>query len=257
MKILFISGEVSPFTTQTANAELMRKLPELLNDTGKYEIRIVMPRYGTINERKNRLHEVIRLSSKTPISVGERSEPFTVKVASIPGIRLQVYFVDNNYYFKRKGVFADKDESVFPDNDARAWFFSQAALETTRNLGWKPDFVFVNGWIGAFTPMLMRTRFENEPLFEQSKIIYIPDEMPVSVKLTTERATAFGLADTRFVSKELREIGGIYADGIGYLNETSMHHDPELLEWTWDKDHDAILAQTLEVMARLQGVEVL
>jgi starch synthase len=258
MKILFISGEVSPFTAATPNADLIRKLPEWLNDTGNYEIRIVMPRYGTINERKNRLHEVIRLSSKTPVTVGERSEPFTVKVASIPGIRLQVYFVDNNYYFKRKGIFADKDGGVFNDNEERAWFFSQAALETTRNLGWKPDVIYVNGWIASLVPMLVRTRFAEDALFEQSKIIYTPDEIPVKVHFTPGHLAAFGITEDRFANIPLDQAGTFYADSVAHLNSEADYAQTDSdTQWVFAEEKEDIMAQMLQTFAKLQNVEVL
>src|SRR5690554_2200332 len=120
-RVLFVSGEVTPFAKVSDLADLVRQLPEKLQESGDFEVRIMMPRYGTISERRNRLHEVIRLSG-AEIPMGEASETLKVKVASIPGIRLQVYFMDNRAYFKRKGVFGDKQGHDFEDNAERALF---------------------------------------------------------------------------------------------------------------------------------------
>ena len=133
-----------------------------------------MPRYGTVSERRNRLHEVIRLSG-SEITLGDVTEELKVKVASIPGIRLQVYFMDNNFYFKRKGVFADRQGVLFPDNLDRAAFYARSVICTIRNLGWQPDLIHAFGWMSGFVPYVLRTEFGNDALFEESKVIYTPE----------------------------------------------------------------------------------
>ena len=173
MRILFVSEEVAPFTCTSETADLVRMLPEQLQESGDFEVRIMMPRYGTISERRNRLHEVIRLSGNQ-IEVDGRKETLKVKVASIPGIRLQVYFMDNAHYFKRKGIYADKEGETFVDNAQRALFFSKAVLQTINNLGWAPDIVHCVGWMSALAPLLLRTEFSDVPLFEKSKSVYTP-----------------------------------------------------------------------------------
>ena len=155
MRVLFISGEVAPFTKESSVANLARKLPEFVHDTGEFETRIMMPRYGIISERRNRLHEVIRLSGRE-IPMGDASHTLKVKVASIPGIRLQVYFMDSVHYFKRKGIVADRDGKLFEDNAERSLFFGRSALETIRNLGWRPDVVHAFGWISGLVPWLLK-----------------------------------------------------------------------------------------------------
>ncbi|MBX2818847.1 MAG: glycogen/starch synthase [Rhodothermaceae bacterium] len=173
MRILFVSEEVAPFTCGSETADLVRILPEQLQESGEFEVRIMMPRYGIISERKNRLHEVIRLSGNV-IEVDGRKETLKVKVASIPGIRLQVYFMDNNHFFKRKGIHAAKEGDVFPDNAQRAWFFSQAVLDTIHKLGWTPDIVHCFGWLSALTPLMLRTKYSQNPIFEKAKSVYTP-----------------------------------------------------------------------------------
>ncbi len=173
MRILFVSEEVAPFTCNSETADLVRMLPEQLQETGDFEVRIMMPRYGLISERRNRLHEVIRLSGNE-IEIDSRKETLKVKVASIPGIRLQVYFMDNSYYFKRKGIHADRDGESFNDNAQRALFFSKSVLHTIHNLGWAPDLVHCFGWMSSLTPLLLRTEFSQDPVFEKARSVYTP-----------------------------------------------------------------------------------
>lgn len=209
MRILFVSDEVEPFSSSSITAKLARHLPEQLQESGDYEVRIMMPRYGTISERKNRLHEVIRLSG-TEIDMVDRTETLKVKVASIPGIRLQVYFMDNNHYFKRKGVYTNKQGVLFDDNVERALFFGRSALETIRNLGWGPDVVHGFGWLSGFVPMLLRTEFAGDPLFENVKVLYTPGDTDLGVAISEKQASAFALDGE--AGREPSTVGIAYAD---------------------------------------------
>ncbi len=213
MRILFVSDEVEPFSSSSITAKLARYLPEQLQESGDYEVRIMMPRYGTISERKNRLHEVIRLSG-TEIDMVDRTETLKVKVASIPGIRLQVYFMDNTHYFKRKGVYANKQGAGFDDNVERALFFGRSALETIRNLGWGPDVVHGFGWLSGFVPMLLRTEFAGDPLFENVKVLYTPGEVDLGTAVSEKQASAFGLDGS--AGREPSSIGIAHADATVY-----------------------------------------
>ncbi|MEM1042422.1 MAG: glycogen/starch synthase [Bacteroidota bacterium] len=213
MKVLFVAGEVAPFSASTQAAHLARDLPEHLQEHAGIETRIIMPRYGTVSERRNRLHEVIRLSG-SDISVGETTETLKVKVASIPGIRLQVYFMDNVHYFKRKGIFRDrKTEALFEDNAERALYFGRAALTTVENLGWAPDVVHAVGWIAGYVPALLSGEFAGRDLFGGVKTVYTPDDAGVDVRLTADQAAAYGLhADA--ADREVREVGAATADAV-------------------------------------------
>ncbi len=211
-RILFVSDEVEPFSKSSATATLVRNLPEQLQNAGDYEMRIMMPRYGTISERKNRLHEVIRLSG-TEIEMGDRNETLKVKVASIPGIRLQVYFMDNNHYFKRKGVYANKQGSVFEDNLERALFFARSSLETIHNLGWGPDVVHAFGWMSGFVPLLLRTEFGADELFEHTKAIFTPNDVNFDVQVNDDFAGAENLSDgSTLAGQDPNAIGLSFAD---------------------------------------------
>lgn len=216
-RILFISGEVAPFSEISPISRITRTLPEALHDTGDYETRIMMPRYGTVSERRNRLHEVIRLSG-SEITVGDRTETLRVKVASIPGIRLQVYFTDNDYYFKRKGVFYSKSGELFDDNLERAAFYSRAVIRTIRNLGWQPDLIHAFGWISGFVPYVVRTEFADDDLFREARIVYTPDSVDFEAVLSDEHKELLSLNITDSMEgKEPTDIGCDFADAILHL----------------------------------------
>jgi len=169
-KILYITHEMSPFLELSKISEITRELPQAMQEKG-FEIRILMPRFGNINERRNRLHEVIRLSGMN-IVVDNNDNPLIIKVASIPSARMQVYFLDNEEYFQRKHVFTDKEGKFFKDNDERAIFFCKGALETVKKLGWSPDVVHCHGWMSALVPAYVKTAYKDDPTFKDAKIIY-------------------------------------------------------------------------------------
>ena len=170
LRILYVASEINPFLQITEVAEYVRKLPQAMQERGM-EIRILVPRFGLINERKNRLHEVVRLSGIN-ISVGDDEKPLIIKVASIPSAKLQVYFIDNEDYFHRKSVFLDKDNNFFDDNDERAIFFCKGVLETVKKLGWAPDVVHCNDWMTALIPLYLKTTYKNDPMFKDTKCVF-------------------------------------------------------------------------------------
>ncbi len=170
LRILYVASEINPFLKTTDVADFVRKLPQYMQERGM-EIRILVPRFGLINERKNRLHEVVRLSGIN-ISVGDEEKPLIIKVASIPNAKLQVYFIDNEDYFQRKYVFHDKENRFYDDNDERAIFFCKGALETVKKLGWSPDIVHCNDWMTALIPLYLKTTYKNDPMFKDSKSVF-------------------------------------------------------------------------------------
>ena len=169
LRILYVASEINPFLQTSEVADFVRSLPQAMQEKGM-EIRILVPRFGLINERKNRLHEVVRLSGIN-ITVGDEEKPLVIKVASVPSAKLQVYFIDNEDYFHRKSVFHDKDENFFEDNDERAIFFCKGVLETVKKLGWAPDIVHCNDWMTSLIPLYIKTTYKNDPLFAESKIV--------------------------------------------------------------------------------------
>ena len=224
VRVLFVTGEVVPFVKakESTIGSLTRRLSEVLHNSGNVETRIMMPRYGLISERKNRLHEVIRLCG-TKIPMGRRKETLKVKVASIPGIRLQVYFMDNVHFFKRKGLHKDKEGNLYPDNNERAMFFCRSVLETVRRLRWKPDLVHAFGWISGLLPALLATheyrKGLEDDLFANVRVIYTPDGIEPEARLTKPLADQLNLLNgsmnadmADYIGHPITDIGMKYSD---------------------------------------------
>ncbi len=169
-KVLFISQEITPYLGETRLSKIGRYLPQGIQERGK-EIRTFMPRYGCINERRNQLHEVIRLSGMNLI-IDDTDHPLIIKVASIQSARMQVYFIDNDDYFQRKHTVADAAGKEFEDNDERTLFFARGVIETVRKLRWSPDIVHCHGWMAALAPVYLKSIYSDDPLFQNQKIIY-------------------------------------------------------------------------------------
>jgi starch synthase len=169
-KVLFISQEITPYLSETKLSKIGRFLPQGIQERGK-EIRTFMPRYGCINERRNQLHEVIRLSGMNLI-IDDTDHPLIIKVASIQSARMQVYFIDNDDYFQRKHIVSDTAGKEFEDNDERAMFFARGVIETVKKLRWAPDIVHCLGWMSALVPVYLRSIYNDDPLFHNYKIIY-------------------------------------------------------------------------------------
>ena len=169
-RVLYVASEIKPFLNDTYVSEIVRMLPQEMQKKG-VEIRILVPRFGLINERKNRLHEVVRLSGLN-ITIDDDDKPLIIKVASIPSAKLQVYFIDNEDYFKRKTVFNNKSGKFHKDNDERILFFCRGVLETVIKLGWSPDIIHCNDWMSSLVPMLIKSSFSESHLFENTKCVY-------------------------------------------------------------------------------------
>lgn len=169
-KVLFVAQEITPYLKETPMSLIGRFLPQGIQERGK-EIRTFMPRFGNINERRNQLHEVIRLSGMNLV-INEADHPLIIKVASIQQARMQIYFIDNEDYFQRKFTFRDKNNKFFPDNDERTIFFARGVLETVKKLSWAPDLVHCHGWICSLLPLYIKKAFRDNPLFSESKVIF-------------------------------------------------------------------------------------
>jgi starch synthase len=220
-KVLFIFQEITPYLPESEKSIIGRYLPQGIQERGK-EIRTFMPRYGSVNERRNQLHEVIRLSGMNLI-INDTDHPLIIKVASIQAARMQVYFIDNEDYFHRKFVMTDKNDEPFDDNDERAIFFARGVLETVIKLRWAPDIIHCHGWFGAIVPVLIKRTFADDPLFINSKVIFsvYNDELNKSfsnnlgVKVQNDEISA---EDVKVLDKptysSLYKLGIQYADGI-------------------------------------------
>ena len=168
-RILYVSSEVVPYLPETEISSMSFEAPRMVNKQGG-QIRIFMPRYGNINERRHQLHEVIRLSGINLV-INDLDMPLIIKVASIPKERIQVYFIDNEEYFKRKATLTDEEGKLYPDNDERAIFFAKGVIETVKKLNWAPDIIHVNGWLASLLPLYLKEYYKTEPLFTESKIV--------------------------------------------------------------------------------------
>ncbi len=169
-KVLYISQEITPYLPESEMSVIGRTLPQGIQELGN-EIRTFMPRYGCVNERRNQLHEVIRLSGMNLI-IDETDHPLIIKVASIQCARMQVYFIDNEDYFHRKNVLFDNNGEYFKDNDERTIFFIRGVLETVKKLCWSPDIVHCHGWFSSLAPLFLKKAYRDDPVFSNTKVVY-------------------------------------------------------------------------------------
>ena len=221
-KILFVSAEMEPYLPESRTATLCRQLPQGIQERHR-EIRAFMPRYGCINERKNQLHEVIRLSGMN-IIIGDVDRPLVIKVASISAARIQVYFIDNEDYFRRKQLYRDVDGKFFADNGERAIFFARGVLETVKKLRWAPDIIHCTGWISHVLPLYLKKAYKDDPIFAESKVVLslTGDEPAEAFSPGLAETVLFGGIKPRDVAvlegnptgTELAELAVQYADGI-------------------------------------------
>jgi starch synthase len=223
-RILFIANEMSPYLELTEFAEIVNKLAVLSNDSNM-EVRCIMPKFGVINERRHRLHEVVRLSGIN-VTIDNDDYPLIIKVASLPNARLQVYFLDNEDFFKRKHIFADDKEQWFDDNGLRTVLFCKGALETVKKFGWPPDIIHCSGWMTGLIPMYIKTAYKKEPVFSHSKIVYTIGENTFEDKLGDDFLKLIAIND--HVTKKDQEVysdnnnlamfrgGATYADAVTF-----------------------------------------
>ena len=226
-KILFVTQEMMPFVPETDMAQMGRYLPQAVQEKSR-EIRSFMPKWGTINERRNQLHEVIRLSGINMVG-DDTDHPLVIKVASIPAARMQIYFIDNDDYFLRRSMALDAEGKEYDDNAERAAFYARGVLETIKKLKWSPDIIHCQGWMGSFLPLYIKTAYAEEPSFRDCKVIFTPETQtftsPVPANMdgiiafrnATISATR-GLGEKKLVPM-LNKLGIKYADGIGFLAE--------------------------------------
>lgn len=219
-KILFVNSEIFPYLPETPAAKIGRYLPQGIQER-KREIRSFMPRYGCINERKNQLHEVIRLSGMN-IVINDVDRPLVIKVASISAAKIQVYFIDNEDYFKRKQIDRDENGTFFGDNAERAIFFARGVLETVKKLRWAPEIIHCQGWITQILPLYLKKIYKDDPIFASSKVVLsLCDDMPEKFDENLLELLKFGdicdddaklLADPTGIN--LAKTAAQYSDGV-------------------------------------------
>ena len=234
-KILYVCQEIMPYLPETELSTLSRRLVQAMQERGN-EIRTFMPRYGCINERRNQLHEVIRLSGMNLI-IDDNDHQLIIKVASIPSARIQIYFIDNDDFFARKAVITDAEGNEFEDNDERAIFFARGVLETVKKLNWSPNIVHCMGWMSAIVPIYLKKVFNDDPLFRDVKVVVSlcddrfeqPFNEGFAQKVANEGVKDEKLADLTLPSYEnLYRFVIDYADGIVVASENA---NPSLVEY--------------------------
>lgn len=220
-RVLFVNSEMSPYLPDSPIAVIGRTLPQGIQER-KREIRSFMPRYGGINERKNQLHEVIRLSGMN-IIINDVDRPLIVKVASIAAARLQVYFIDNDDYFHRKQTFFDENGVFFEDNAERAIFFARGVMETVKKLRWSPDIIHCHGWISQVLPLYLKKVYKDDPIFSSCKIVtsFYDDTPAGSFSADFAKLVKFGGitdSDVELLSEptgiNLAKLAAVQSDGI-------------------------------------------
>ena len=234
-KILYVCQEIMPYLPETELSTLSRRLVQAMQERGN-EIRTFMPRYGCINERRNQLHEVIRLSGMNLV-IDDNDHQLIIKVASIPSARIQIYFIDNDDFFARKAVITDAEGNEFEDNDERAIFFARGVLETVKKLNWSPNIVHCMGWMSAIVPIYLKKVFNDDPLFRDVKVVVSlcddkfekPFNEGFAQKVANEGVKDEKLADLTLPSYEnLYRFVIDYADGIVVASENA---NPSLVEY--------------------------
>lgn len=168
-KILYVTTEMFPYQEESDMGATVNKMALKMYREGN-DVRVFMPKFGSISERKFQLHEVIRLSGMN-IIINDLDQPLIIKVASLPGERLQVYFIDNEEYFKRKSFYEDEEGKFFEDNDERAIFFARGVIETIKKLNWVPDVIHFNGWMASFVPIYLKYFYKNDYYFKNTKLV--------------------------------------------------------------------------------------
>ena len=226
-KILYITQEMLPFVPETDMAQMGRFLPQAVQEKNR-EIRSFMPKWGIINERRNQLHEVIRLSGIN-IVVDDTDHPLVIKVASISAARMQIYFIDNDDFFAGRDMAADSDGKEYSDNAERAAFYARGVLETIKKLKWSPDIIHCIGWMSSFVPLYIKTAYAEEPSVRDSKVVFTPSTQALTSPVPENMSgiiafrnatisAAYGLGEKK-LSPYLNKLGTKYADGVAFLAE--------------------------------------
>lgn len=235
-KVLFITQEITPYVSESEMALMGRNLPQAIQEKGR-EIRTFMPKWGNINERRNQLHEVIRLSGMNLI-IDDIDHPLIIKVASIQAARMQVYFIDNDDYFQNRLMAVNEDGEEYEDNDDRIIFYARGVLETVKKLRWCPEVVHCHGWITALVPLYIKKAYKDEPSFRSSKVIFslYDDELKMPfhpdfvtklmLKGVAKKDVAHLKTPTNYI--ELCKLAIDFSDGVVQMSE---HVNEELLEY--------------------------
>ena len=218
-RVLYISQEITPYLAPNALSTFGRMLPQGIQESG-IEVRTFMPRYGCINERRNQLHEVIRLSGLN-IEIDDADHPLIIKVATFQPSRMQIYFIDNDDYFLRHAASGLETETSFEDNDERSIFYVRGVLETVKKLRWIPSVIHCTGWITALSPLYLRKMYADDPTFNQAKIVYSLYDHPFEG--TFDERMVEKLKMDGFTEEELKSLTGAPVD-FNALNRIAIDY---------------------------------
>jgi len=233
--VLYVSQEIFPYTSETEMGVIGSALPQITQESGK-DIRIFLPRFGTVNERRHQLHEVIRLSGMNLI-IDDFDHQLIIKVASIQQLRMQVYFIDNEEFFPRRQMFHDNEGVLLSNNDERMIFYCKGVIETVRKLGWSPDIIHCQGWFTGLVPMYIKKLYADDPLFENTKVIYSVFDNGFEEELSDSIVEKLMFEDLKIEDVEgitklnigtINKFASLYADGV---IQASENMDDSLLEY--------------------------
>lgn len=241
-KVLFITQEITPYVSESEMSNTGRYLPQGIQERGR-EIRTFMPKWGNVNERRNQLHEVIRLSGMNLI-IDDTDHPLIIKVASIQSARMQVYFIDNDDYFQHRQILTDENGEEYNDNEERAIFYARGVLETVKKLRWCPDVIHCQGWMSAFVPLFIKKTYKEEPSFRSSKVIFsaFDDEFKqnfqdnLSDKLLLkgiEKSDIDNVISAPYSHEAIYKLAIEYSDGV---IQNSEKINPNLIEFAKSKN---------------------
>lgn len=218
-RILFITQEMTPFIEDSQKAEYGMFLPKIVQDSN-HEIRTFTPKWGIINERRNQLHEVIRLSGMN-IIIDDTDHPLIIKVASLPQTRMQIYFIDNDDYFMKRNMFGEKKGKPYADNGERAIFYARGVLETVKKLRWVPDVIHCVGWVSAIAPLYIKKAFDDEPAYENCKVVYSASSPDFKMNFGKHFMECIPFKDI-----SLDELKGVFNGKYGYeeLQKLAIHY---------------------------------
>ncbi|MCH5238969.1 MAG: glycogen/starch synthase [Muribaculaceae bacterium] len=255
-RILFINQEITPYLSATPVSALGRFLPVSMQEKG-FEVRTFMPRFGNVNERRNQLHEVIRLSGIN-INIDDNDHPLVIKVASLQPSRIQVYFIDNDDYFQKLETDTDPSGANREDNDERAIFFSRGTMETAKKLRWDPKVIHCSGWICSLLPLYIKKLYNDDPSFKNSKIVYsiqpVKGMAPIDPNIFTKlKAEGIQPKDLKKYSSETLDVNLLHKIGVDFSNGVIINDpeiNPSLLEYIKESGKPYLMAQEMELDAQ-------
>jgi starch synthase len=254
-KVLFITQEITPYVAETEVSTFGRKVPQAIQETGR-EIRTFMPKWGNVNERRNQLHEVIRLSGMNLI-IDDTDHPLIIKVASIPSARMQVYFIDNDDYFQHRLLAKDENDEEYDDNDERAVFYARGVLETVKKLRWYPGIIHCQGWASAIVPLYVKKAYNEDPSFRDAKVVFSlfddklekPLQADIINKLMLkgiDRSEVESILPADANYDDFMKLAISYSDGV---IQSSPNVNPELLEYARSKNIPVLEYHPFETFA--------